>query len=93
MSYFVNRWTELRVFKHFTKSLYALIYLYLRLFLFSSPISSIFKPGFGNRIPLGLNLKFNKTNQEIPGYTKKDEGGAWLYSDRLGEILKEYIEK
>ena len=57
--------------------------------------SSIFKPGLGNRIPIGLNLKFNKANQEIPGYTRKgdDERGTWLYSTKLEEVLKEYMQK
>lgn len=40
---------------------------------------------------VGLNLKFNKRNEEIPGYTKKD--GAWLYSQKAIDLLNSYQEK
>lgn len=40
---------------------------------------------------IGLNLKFNKRNEEIPGYTKKNHE-TWLYSSRAVQLVKEYME-
>ncbi|MGH0136330.1 UNVERIFIED_CONTAM: hypothetical protein FKN15_036028 [Acipenser sinensis] len=40
---------------------------------------------------VGLNLKFNKKNEEVPGYTKKS-GNEWLYSVAVEELLAEYVE-
>ncbi|XP_076358060.1 5'-3' exoribonuclease pacman isoform X2 [Tachypleus tridentatus] len=45
-----------------------------------------------NKTNIGLNLKFNKRNEEIPGYSKKINN-IWLYSDKAVEVMKEYIEK
>uniref|UniRef100_A0A8C2ADB8 5'-3' exoribonuclease 1 n=1 Tax=Cyprinus carpio TaxID=7962 RepID=A0A8C2ADB8_CYPCA len=41
---------------------------------------------------VGLNLKFNKKNEEVPGYTKRTEK-EWLYSAAVGELLAEYLER
>uniref|UniRef100_A0A4W3HGW2 5'-3' exoribonuclease 1 n=1 Tax=Callorhinchus milii TaxID=7868 RepID=A0A4W3HGW2_CALMI len=41
---------------------------------------------------VGLNLKFNKKNEEVPGYTKK-VGNEWLYSAAVEQILSEYLER
>ncbi|XP_061694188.1 5'-3' exoribonuclease 1 isoform X2 [Syngnathoides biaculeatus] len=41
---------------------------------------------------VGLNLKFNKKNEEVPGYTKRTEK-EWLYSAAVEELLTEYLEK
>ncbi|XP_063077611.1 5'-3' exoribonuclease 1-like isoform X2 [Engraulis encrasicolus] len=41
---------------------------------------------------VGLNLKFNKKNEEVQGYTKKTEK-EWLYSAAVEELLAEYIER
>ncbi|XP_028647913.1 5'-3' exoribonuclease 1 isoform X2 [Erpetoichthys calabaricus] len=41
---------------------------------------------------IGLNLKFNKKNEEVPGYTKKS-GNEWLYSVAVEELLAEYLER
>ncbi|XP_066564955.1 5'-3' exoribonuclease 1 isoform X2 [Amia ocellicauda] len=41
---------------------------------------------------VGLNLKFNKKNEEVPGYTKKS-GNEWLYSVAVEELLAEYLER
>ncbi|XP_071451218.1 5'-3' exoribonuclease 1 [Hetaerina americana] len=41
---------------------------------------------------IGLNLKFNKRNEEVPGFTKKDNNNTWLYSDKSIELLSEYIK-
>lgn len=38
-------------------------------------------------------FKFNKRNEEIGGYTKRDEENNWLYSSKVVDILYEYIEK
>ncbi|XP_017276378.1 5'-3' exoribonuclease 1 isoform X2 [Kryptolebias marmoratus] len=41
---------------------------------------------------VGLNLKFNKKNEEVPGYTKRTEK-EWLYSDAVEELLAEYLDR
>jgi 5'-3' exoribonuclease 1 len=41
---------------------------------------------------VGLNLKFNKKNEEVPGYTKK-VGNEWMYSSAAEQLLAEYIER
>ncbi|XP_038673078.1 5'-3' exoribonuclease 1 isoform X3 [Scyliorhinus canicula] len=44
------------------------------------------------KINVGLNLKFNKKNEEVPGYTKK-VGNEWLYSSAVEQILSDYLER
>ncbi|XP_068604868.1 5'-3' exoribonuclease 1 [Brachionichthys hirsutus] len=44
------------------------------------------------RANIGLNLKFNKKNEEVPGYTKRTEK-EWLYSVAVEEVLAEYLER
>ncbi|XP_076837756.1 5'-3' exoribonuclease 1 isoform X2 [Brachyhypopomus gauderio] len=44
------------------------------------------------RSNVGLNLKFNKKNEEVPGYTKRSEK-EWLYSAAVEELLAEYLER
>lgn len=44
------------------------------------------------RANVGLNLKFNKKNEEVPGYTKRTER-EWLYSLAVEELLAEYVER
>lgn len=44
------------------------------------------------RVNVGLNLKFNKKNEEVPGYTKRTEK-EWLYSVAVEELLAEYLER
>ncbi|XP_066513701.1 5'-3' exoribonuclease 1-like isoform X3 [Hoplias malabaricus] len=44
------------------------------------------------RANVGLNLKFNKKNEEVPGYTKRTEK-EWLYSAGVEELLAEYLER
>ncbi|CAI9569411.1 unnamed protein product [Staurois parvus] len=41
---------------------------------------------------VGLNLKFIKKNEEVPGYTKK-VGTEWTYSSAVEQLLGEYIER
>ncbi|XP_013995099.1 5'-3' exoribonuclease 1 isoform X2 [Salmo salar] len=41
---------------------------------------------------VGLNLKFNKKNEEVPGYTKRTEK-EWLYSDAVEELMSEYLDR
>ncbi|XP_036149459.1 5'-3' exoribonuclease 1 isoform X2 [Monomorium pharaonis] len=41
---------------------------------------------------LGLNLKFNKKNEEVPGYTRKDNS-QWLYSQKAVELIRNYMIK
>nr|XP_046264541.1 5'-3' exoribonuclease 1 isoform X2 [Scatophagus argus] len=44
------------------------------------------------RANVGLNLKFNKKNEEVPGYTKRTEK-EWLYSIAVEELLAEYLDR
>ncbi|XP_070510791.1 5'-3' exoribonuclease 1 isoform X2 [Cardiocondyla obscurior] len=41
---------------------------------------------------VGLNLKFNKRNEEVSGYTKK-ENTQWLYSMKAIELIRNYMVK
>ncbi|XP_069565881.1 5'-3' exoribonuclease 1 [Brachyistius frenatus] len=41
---------------------------------------------------VGLNLKFNKKNEEVPGYTRRTEK-EWLYSAAVEELLAEYLDR
>uniref|UniRef100_A0A4W5P316 5'-3' exoribonuclease 1 n=1 Tax=Hucho hucho TaxID=62062 RepID=A0A4W5P316_9TELE len=41
---------------------------------------------------VGLNLKFNKKNEEVPGYTKRTEK-EWLYSAAVEELMAEYLDR
>lgn len=50
-------------------------------------------PDRASKHNMGLCLKFNKRNEEIGGYTKRDEENNWLYSSKVVDILYEYIEK
>lgn len=43
-------------------------------------------------INVGLNLKFNKSCEEIPGYSKKSNE-SWLYSNKCFEVLQKYVEQ
>ncbi|XP_030071789.1 5'-3' exoribonuclease 1 isoform X2 [Microcaecilia unicolor] len=45
-----------------------------------------------HRSNVGLNLKFNKKNEEVPGYTKK-VGNDWMYSSAVEQLLAEYLER
>lgn len=56
-----------------------------QLFLISSPHGD-------HRANVGLNLKFNKKNEEVPGYTKK-VGNEWMYSSAVEQLLAEYLER
>ncbi|XP_047224716.1 5'-3' exoribonuclease 1 isoform X2 [Girardinichthys multiradiatus] len=44
------------------------------------------------RANVGLNLKFNKKNEEVPGYTRRTEK-EWLYSAAVEELLAEYLDR
>ncbi|XP_045446077.1 5'-3' exoribonuclease 1 [Melitaea cinxia] len=44
-----------------------------------------------NKVNIGLNLKFNKKNQEITGYTRRCKiTNSWLYSDRCVQLVRDY---
>lgn len=43
-------------------------------------------------INVGLNLKFNKTCEEIPGYSRKTNE-SWQYSSKCLEVLQKYVEQ
>lgn len=50
-------------------------------------------PSRPNRYHIGLNLKFNKKNEEVPDYTHKDKDGVWWYSSNVLRILEDYYDK
>lgn len=49
-------------------------------------------PHGDHKANVGLNLKFNKKNEEVPGYTKK-VGNEWMYSSAAEQLLAEYLER
>ncbi|XP_006243658.1 5'-3' exoribonuclease 1 isoform X3 [Rattus norvegicus] len=49
-------------------------------------------PHGDHKANVGLNLKFNKKNEEVPGYTKR-VGSEWMYSSAAEQLLAEYIER
>ncbi|XP_053454555.1 5'-3' exoribonuclease 1 isoform X4 [Nycticebus coucang] len=49
-------------------------------------------PHGDHKANVGLNLKFNKKNEEVPGYTKKI-GSEWMYSSAAEQLLAEYLER
>lgn len=53
---------------------------------------ALFSPHGEQKVNVGLNLKFNKKNEEVPGYTKRTEK-EWLYSAAVEELLAEYLER
>ena len=52
----------------------------------------VISPCGEQRANVGLNLKFNKKNEEVPGYTKRTEK-EWLYSAAVEELLGEYLDR
>ena len=42
---------------------------------------------------IGLNLKFAKRNEELPGYSRFQENRGWSFSDAAVDILKEFKQK
>lgn len=53
---------------------------------------AVFSPCGEQKANVGLNLKFNKKNEEVPGYTKRTEK-EWLYSAGVEELLAEYLDR
>ncbi|XP_053379748.1 5'-3' exoribonuclease 1-like isoform X2 [Mercenaria mercenaria] len=45
-----------------------------------------------HKVNVGLNLKFTKRGEEVPGYTKNTEG-QWTYSEKTLDVLKQYMAK
>ena len=43
-------------------------------------------------VDVGLNLKFTKRQEEVPGYTKMFEG-QWTYSEKALNTVREYMQK
>ncbi|KAL1426536.1 hypothetical protein MTO96_018272 [Rhipicephalus appendiculatus] len=43
-------------------------------------------------VNVGLHLKFNKTSEEIPGFSKRTND-TWLYSTKCLQVLKDYLAK
>ncbi|KAJ2946889.1 hypothetical protein O0L34_g16222 [Tuta absoluta] len=47
-----------------------------------------------NKVNVGLNLKFNKKNQEVSGYTRRCKvTNTWQYSARCIEVVKAYAKQ
>ncbi|XP_063418054.1 5'-3' exoribonuclease 1-like isoform X2 [Mytilus trossulus] len=46
----------------------------------------------GDSVNIGLNLKFTKRNEEVPGYTRLAPNG-WTYSEKAMETIGEYLRK
>lgn len=44
------------------------------------------------KVNVGLHLKFNKSNEEVPGWSKKMETN-WFYSNKTMEIIRRYLEE
>lgn len=57
-----------------------------------TPVLLACSPCGEHRTNIGLNLKFNKKNEEVPGYTKRTEK-EWLYSAAVEEVLAEYLDR
>merc|ERR1719369_675513 len=51
------------------------------------------QPDTASKTNIGLNLKFNKRNEEVAGFTRKAEDNTWLYSSATVKVLREYQEK
>jgi 5'-3' exoribonuclease 1 len=50
------------------------------------------KPRRPKKVNVGLSLKFNKSKEEIPGWSKKMDSG-WLYSTNAIKVLERYINE
>ena len=48
-------------------------------------------PSNANKINVGLNLKSNKKNEEVAGFTKKVDD-QWQYSTKALQTVGEYIK-
>jgi 5'-3' exoribonuclease 1 len=46
----------------------------------------------GSKVNIGLQLRFNARNEEVPGFSKKIND-TWYLSRKVGDIMSEYIEK
>lgn len=46
----------------------------------------------GGKANIGLNLKFTKKGEEVPGYTKKMDDG-WAYSLKCIKTVEDYINR
>ena len=44
------------------------------------------------KVNVGLNLKFNKRNEEVPGWSRKVDAG-WQYSMKTVTVLKSYMRE
>ncbi|XP_061162690.1 5'-3' exoribonuclease 1-like [Saccostrea echinata] len=49
-------------------------------------------PDDSKMVNIGLNLKFTKKNEEVPGYTKLTNEG-WLYSQKATDTVLAYLQK
>ncbi|XP_014211300.1 5'-3' exoribonuclease 1-like isoform X2 [Copidosoma floridanum] len=50
-------------------------------------------PSNASKYNVGLNLKFNKKNEEVQGFTRKDQNGVWLYSVKAVDFVKNYMQE
>ena len=53
---------------------------------------TIFVSNGQNKVNIGLQLRFNQRNEEVPGFSKKIND-TWYLSRKVGDIMAEYMEK
>lgn len=46
---------------------------------------------FASKINIGLNLKNNKRNEEVSGFTRRGQDNNWLYSGRTVDVIRHYM--
>jgi 5'-3' exoribonuclease 1 len=46
----------------------------------------------GQRVNVGLNLKFEGRQQKVIGYTRKNGMGHWEYSAKAADLIKSYVD-
>ena len=63
--------------------------------LLSRITGSVFvnKAGDKGKTNIGLNLKFTKRREEVPGYTCFQENYGWAYSQKCVDIVGQYLKR
>ncbi|XP_067051785.1 5'-3' exoribonuclease 1-like isoform X1 [Acropora muricata] len=47
----------------------------------------------GNKLDIGLNMKFSKQNKEVLGFARRTEKGNWTFSPTAQRTVAEYLKK
>ena len=53
---------------------------------------TVFVSSGSTKVNIGLQLRFNAKNEEVPGFSKKIKD-TWYLSRKVGDIMAEYMEK